>query len=314
MAEEEKKEKKKPSSPRKRTPKKNMGMLPDEGQMIQYSLFDTKQKINESTSTLMDLRVSPFMPVDKISHNSALAREFVANKNILKRETAFGTVEIRNRLLTQYHKMILDCIMVHNIRSVVYKGTIAIYFSIYEIAQQLGLEWNGKTQKNIQEAIEYIKDVVIVRTDADKPSITSSYNIIQEMKYSSKEQAYVIVLSSQYAEYFNKTISINYNKRFDELIGIRGKGSAFIRSIIEFFITHDASADNIQRMKLMQLLETINYPCQTPRQVTSAKQYLKEYEKELAKFNIKYYSGSQLFEYTGTTDIRFIPPLEGLLD
>jgi len=188
------------------------------------------------------------------------------------------------------------------------------YFSIYEIAQQLGLEWNGKTQKNIQEAIEYIKDVVIVRTDADNPSITSSYNIIQEMKYSSKEQAYVIVLSSQYAEYFNKTISINYNKRFDELIGIRGKGSAFIRSIIEFFITHDASADNIQRMKLMQLLETINYPCQTPRQVTSAKQYLKEYEKELAKFNIKYYTGSQLFEYTGTSDIRFIPPLEGLLD
>lgn len=311
---EEKNEKKKPSSPRKRTPKKNVGLLPDEGQMVQYNLFDTKQKINESTSTLMDLRVSPFMPVDKISHNSALAREFVANKNILKRETAFGTVEIRNRLLTQYHKMILDCIMVHNIRSVVYKGTIAIYFSIYEIAQQLGLEWNGKTQKNIQEAIEYIKDVVIVRTDADNPSITSSYNIIQEMKYSSKEQAYVIVLSSQYAEYFNKTISINYNKRFDELIGIRGKGSAFIRSIIEFFITHDASADNIQRMKLMQLLETINYPCQTPRQVTSAKQYLKEYEKELAKFNIKYYSGSQLFEYTGTTDIRFIPPLEGLLD
>ena len=102
--------------------------------------------------------------------------------------------------------------------------------------------------------------------------------------------------------------------RGEKETAIRGKGSAFIRSIIEFFITHDASADNIQRMKLMQLLETINYPCQTPRQVTSAKQYLKEYEKELAKFNIKYYSGSQLFEYTGTTDIRFIPPLEGLLD
>ena len=262
----------------------------------------------------MDLRVSPFMPVDKISHNSALAKEFVANKNILKRETAFGTVEIRNRLLTQYHKMILDCIMIHNTRSVVYKGTIAIYFSIYEIAQKLGLEWSGKTQKNIQEAIEYIKDVVIVRTDASGSGIASSYNIIQEMKYSSKEQSYVIVLSSLYAEYFNKTMSINYNKRFDELISIRGKGSAFIRSIIEFFITHDASAENIQRMKLIQLLGTINYPCETPRQVTSAKQYLKDYEDELAKFNIKYYSGSQLFEYSGTTDIRFIPPLDGLLD
>ena len=303
----------KPKVIRKRVTKEKIGFLPNESQ-IQYSLFDTKQKINESTATLMDLRVSPFMPVDKISHNSALAKEFVANKNILKRETAFGTVEIRNRLLTQYHKMILDCIMIHNTRSVVYKGTIAIYFSIYEIAQKLGLEWSGKTQKNIQEAIEYIKDVVIVRTDASGSGIASSYNIIQEMKYSSKEQSYVIVLSSLYAEYFNKTMSINYNKRFDELISIRGKGSAFIRSIIEFFITHDASAENIQRMKLIQLLETINYPCETPRQVTSAKQYLKDYEDELAKFNIKYYSGSQLFEYSGTTDIRFIPPLDGLLD
>ena len=303
----------KPKVIRKRVTKEKVGFLPNESQ-IQYSLFDTKQKINESTATLMDLRVSPFMPVDKISHNSALAKEFVANKNILKRETAFGTVEIRNRLLTQYHKMILDCIMIHNTRSVVYKGTIAIYFSIYEIAQKLGLEWSGKTQKNIQEAIEYIKDVVIVRTDSSGSGIASSYNIIQEMKYSSKEQSYVIVLSSLYAEYFNKTMSINYNKRFDELISIRGKGSAFIRSIIEFFITHDASAENIQRMKLIQLLETINYSCETPRQVTSAKQYLKDYEDELAKFNIKYYSGSQLFEYSGTTDIRFIPPLDGLLD
>ena len=33
---EENNEKKKPSSPRKRTPKKNMSLLPDEGQMIQY--------------------------------------------------------------------------------------------------------------------------------------------------------------------------------------------------------------------------------------------------------------------------------------
>ena len=309
----EKNEITKPKTTKKRVPKSKMDLISNENQ-IQYSLFDTKQKIYESTSTLMDLRVSPFMPVDKISHNSALAKEFVANKNILKRETAFGTVEIRNRLLTQYHKMILDCIMIHNTRSVVYKGTIAIYFSIYEIAQKLGLEWSGKTQKNIQEAIEYIKDVVIVRTDASGSGIASSYNIIQEMKYSSKEQSYVIVLSSLYAEYFNKTMSINYNKRFDELISIRGKGSAFIRSIIEFFITHDASAENIQRMKLIQLLETINYPCETPRQVTSAKQYLKEYEDELAKFNIKYYTGSQLFEYSGTTDIRFIPPLDGLLD
>lgn len=36
----------------------------------------------------------------------------------------------------------------------------------------------------------------------------------------------------------------------------------------------------------MQLLETINYPCGTQRQISSAKQYLKEYDEELAKINI----------------------------
>ena len=106
----EKNESTKPKTVKKRVLKEKTGFLPNES-LVQYSLFDTKQKINESTSTLMDLRVSPFMPVDKISHNSALAKEFVANKNILKRETAFGTVEIRNRLLTQYHKMIF-CIYI----------------------------------------------------------------------------------------------------------------------------------------------------------------------------------------------------------
>src|SRR5574344_3168629 len=147
----EKNESTKPKTVKKRVLKEKTGFLPNES-LVQYSLIDTKQKINESTSTLMDLRVSPFMPVDKISHNSALAKKFVANKNILKRETAFGTVEIRNRLLTQYHKMILDCIMIHNTRSVVYKGTIAIYFSIYEISQKLGLEWRDRKSTRLNSS------------------------------------------------------------------------------------------------------------------------------------------------------------------
>ena len=88
----------KPKVIKKRVLKEKLGFLPDDSQ-IQYSLFDTKQKINESTATLMDLRVSPFMPVDKISHNSALAKEFVANKNILRREIFIPKVCFQNRSL-----------------------------------------------------------------------------------------------------------------------------------------------------------------------------------------------------------------------
>ncbi len=41
-----------------------------------------------------------------------------------------------------------------------------------KLLKNLGLEWSGKTQKNIQEAIEYIKDVVIVRSDKNGSGIS----------------------------------------------------------------------------------------------------------------------------------------------
>jgi hypothetical protein len=58
--------------------------------------------------------------------------------------------------------------MIHNTRSVVYKGTIAIYFSIYEISQKLGLEWSGKTQQKDNSGWQYdYRDVIFDNQDVD---------------------------------------------------------------------------------------------------------------------------------------------------
>ncbi len=40
-----------------------------------------------------------------------LYKNFVANNNVLERKTSWGKIQIRNRLLTQYHNDVLGGIM-----------------------------------------------------------------------------------------------------------------------------------------------------------------------------------------------------------
>ena len=74
----------------------------------QPSLFDVLDKIERSTSTVEELRVPIFAPVVQIAKNSSTYKEFIQNKNVRKIKTKWGEVEIRNRLLTQVHKDLLD--------------------------------------------------------------------------------------------------------------------------------------------------------------------------------------------------------------
>ncbi|EPZ1799881.1 hypothetical protein ACXK18_000714 [Campylobacter upsaliensis] len=75
---------------------------------IQHSLFDVVEKIEKSTSSIDELRVPIFAPISQINKNSSIYKSFVENKNIRTIETKWGAIEIRNRILTQTHKDILD--------------------------------------------------------------------------------------------------------------------------------------------------------------------------------------------------------------
>ena len=60
--------------------------------------FKEKQEIfkrmEKSILTVSELRVCSFMPIDKISINSTLLKEFSANGNVLKRQTPYGYIDI----------------------------------------------------------------------------------------------------------------------------------------------------------------------------------------------------------------------------
>jgi len=104
---------------------------------LQKSLFENvEDKIKYSTSSVEELRVPIYAPVKQLPPQSSAAIEFKKNNNVRTIQTKWGHVEIRNRLVTQTHKDIMDLISTYNKKiKRLDDGTIALYFSQSEISK-----------------------------------------------------------------------------------------------------------------------------------------------------------------------------------
>jgi hypothetical protein len=267
-----------------------------------------RDKVENSMGLVDDLRISPFFPIEKISHNSKLHRNFVANGNRHTRKTSWGELEIRNRLLTQSHLELFSTIMAYKKSYKQLKsGRIAIYFSMYEIAQAMGREWGTTTSDELEERIRQIRDTVILRkTDIGK----TDYQILQNVAYSKQHDMWGIVLSDEYSELFKKGLTIGYKNRLNEIREIKGKGSGLIKAIIHFFITHNK--DKLHRISLIQLLETIGSQTDQ-RTISDTVTTLGRFKEELLTFSIIFYRKDRIVEYSGTNDINIIPALPEII-
>ena len=267
-----------------------------------------KEKIEQSMQTLLDLRISPFLPVAKINKNSKLYKNFVANNNILERETSWGKIQIRNRLLTQYHQDIINGIMALKHKKIFFlkNGNIAIFFSLYQLSKQMNLKWGKLTKKHLIETILEIRDLVITRWN-NQGDLLGTYNIIEDAKYSNKVDMFGIILSKKYIDFFIKEITISFpetHKKMREKI--RGKGEGLIKAIINFFITQQVE----QKIELLKLLKTINYPTETEYQLKNARKIINKNIPLLKEFGIEYDKKTKIFTYAEQlNDIKFLPPI-----
>lgn len=268
-----------------------------------------KEKYKNSMNLIYDLRVSPFFPIEKVSSQSKIYKDFVANGNKSIRKTSWGELEIRNRMLTQHHLSVFSTIMAHKKKIVkLESGMIAIYFSMYKIAKMLGLTWSGQTSKDIEETVKQIADVNIFRTEVNGDKF--SYRIIDKVEYSKNQDSWGIILSREYSNLFNKSLTIGYEDRLNEIVKIKGAGSGFIKSIIHFFMSHNNQQTH--KISLKQLLETIGQSTE-PRQIRSCITAINKNKETLKSFEIVYHQGAKYFEYQGIEGIRFILPFNELI-
>ncbi len=272
------------------------------------------KKINDAQYPIDILRTSPFFPINKVSKNSKIYASFIKNKNILKRQTQYGSIETRNRLLTQYHKTILDVITTLSFYKnktkeiqVLPNNSAEISFSLYAVVKKLGLMWNGITRQKIIDTLKEIADTaIVIQTNNQKSGIM--FHIIEDIKWRNDGRCQ-ITLSQEYINYFYANLALSYKERLDELIAIKGKGSGLIKSIISFFITHKIDVtndDNVMRIGFDKLMVVIGYPVEEARMRQRATEYINTYKEKLSEFGISYLKKEKIFIYEGTNGIEFV--------
>jgi len=273
----------------------------------QKSLFENvEDKIKYSTSSVEELRVPIYAPVKQLPPQSAAAKDFKKNNNVRKIETKWGQVEIRNRLLTQTHKDIMDLIFTYNkkIRRLE-DGTIALYFSQSEISKvynslddaQLN---KSKNLKWFRQKLDEIADCRVQYKDNNGNEI--DFRVILKKAFSAKENLYGIVLDSNYVEFYEKGLSINYSSKISRLISVK---SSLVKSIIRFFFTHKSI-----NLSLENILITVGFPLPASvRTLQTAKKTLREHVDVFKQFDIIYDQKKEIFYYKGTTEVYINLPL-----
>lgn len=267
-------------------------------------------KMDNSTNILDDMRVSPFLPLTKISKNTTTYKKFIENKNVIERDTAWGKIKIRNRLLTQTHKDLLNAIYTLSTLNKTKKfdksKRIVLTFSRYEVIKKLQMNDGGVQYKLLDDWLSEIKDTVIERVSSDEKQ-GLKYNIIDYVGWIDDE--YGIILSDVYSKNFITSYTLNLTNRIDELIAIKGEGCGVIKSIIDHFITHDADINKKVNINLNKLIQAINYPIDSAKQLSALKSLLKKYKPELNSFGISFDTKSQNFSFIGAENIAKYPPL-----
>lgn len=272
----------------------------------QLTLFNVVEKIENSTTTITELRIPIFSPVQKLSGNSVTAREFKKNGGIRTIETSWGKVEIRGRkLLTQVHRDLLDCIYTHATKILpLPTEEVVIIFSQTKILKEYSGEeksgsWITQT-KWLKEKIKEIRDITInyVNTKGD----SFDFNLISHLDYMEEHKAYSITLDNRYLKFYERELSINYKKELQKLLKV---DSALIKAIIRWFFTHKKES----RFKLMTVFEALGFPIDSPKSLQVAKREVKSRVGELQTFGIDYDPKEQMFYYLGNTSVGFIPSL-----
>ncbi|QOP46816.1 hypothetical protein [Sulfurimonas paralvinellae] len=272
---------------------------------IQKSLFETvEDKIKYSTSSVEELRVPIYAPVKQLPPQSVAAKDFKKNNNVRIIETKWGHVEIRNRLLTQTHKDIMDLIFTYNkkIRRLE-DGTIAVYFSQSEIAKFYSddIENKSKNLRWFRQKLDEISDCRIQYKDKNGNEI--DFRIILKKAFSSKENLYGIVLDPNYVEFYERGLSINYSSKIPDLLSV---DSPLVKSIIRFFFTHKAI-----NLSLENILTTVGFPLPaSTRTLQTAKKTLREHIDVFKSFDIIYDSKKEIFYYKGTDDVFINMPID----
>ena len=239
--------------------------------------FDIIKRFEQSNASVEELRTGIWAPIERISHNSLILKNFVANKRKRSIETAWGKVTVSGNILTQIHRDVIDCVLaVASKTKELENGDIAVYFQRSDALRKYGNS-SLKHHSWLDDKLNEIQTTAIELRD--KKGNFYRFNILKLTAYSEKEESFGIVFTSEYRQYVEGQLTIGYLSELDKLLTIE---SALLKSIVRFFWTHK----DAWRMDVDDLLTTVGYPKDSEQMIRAAKREIETNLDLLEQFGI----------------------------
>jgi len=261
-------------------------------------------KLSCTGITKKEVEFNFFMPINKLSGNSTIRKEFIKNNNVRVVNTPNGKMEIRNRLLTEHDQKIINAIFYLGEIRVMKDGNIASFFNEKEILLSLKM---GNNRTSLRNNIKRIADAQYY---IPVGSITRRVSIVKEHIISKREpdgvKSHAIVFDPEYIRIYKHDFSIDYKPLFKKIVNIE---FPTIPSIIKFIFTRGPRNKNKIYM-LNDLLERIGFPIESDGSMREIKANLKNYKETLEReYNIIYSIENKTIQYVGMEDFKILKPL-----
>jgi len=210
-------------------------------------LVDT---INKGTNSVNQMRNVMFLPYQQID-KTLIYKEFIKNDNkAILLENKYFTLKIRNRLLSQIHRDILDIIFSQGILNPIEKQAY-VEFSMYDLLKRMGRPYSGRKGKQnyewTKEKLKELQDVSIelkINYGHEKGHETI-FGMVDRADYSEKRKKFIVLFSRTYLQMFQKDILVDYNYYLPQIINIKNDT---VKAFVRYIISNDYINDSIENI------------------------------------------------------------------
>jgi len=224
--------------------------------------------IDRATSTVLENSVSIFLPMTRID-KSNIYKKFIANNQVLEIENdLLVRVEIRDRLLGQSHKDLLEVLL--TLPRVYSKTTeqFRVETTAYELTKKLKRNL-GKKQWVIEKLKELSGSTINLYFDNyEKKEVDMWFNFIESgiVVDGNKitinfTQTYTLLMLNNslldYSEYIDDIMGMTEQmERIQKELGLkRGINSEFIKAVVRYVLTNKGKNSRIQINNLVKKLD-----------------------------------------------------------
>jgi len=255
-------------------------------------------KIQNTSFTEKDVYLCFFLPIYKLSGNSKIYKDFKGNGNKLIINGEYGKVEIRNRLLTEFHLKIFDAIIYCGTAALLEENRVGIYYEEADVLKYLNMKTNHTKFR------ETVKQIADARYYVNIEDYSYSIGIIQK-HYTKKETGNsknLIILDPDYVKNQKLNFGVNYKKIYDKISNIKYHT---IPSIVRHVII--TSKTYLSReYDLIDVLKKIGFPIESEKGVRNIRSDLNKYASDLEKsFGIQYDHKSKKLYYSNLNQVEF---------